>query len=124
MAVLGIDFGKRRIGVAIAERDVAYPLTTITVESQKEALEKLINIISNHKAEKVVFGLPNPDRIGAMEFAKLLENLINIPIMFQDESLSSVKSLEKLRKKKKIVSKKDIDSMSAVLILQEAINHA
>ena len=60
MPIIAIDFGKRRIGLAIAESadSVAYPLGTITRVSWDKDLKQLSTWISSRAATQLVVGLP------------------------------------------------------------------
>jgi len=127
MRYLAIDYGTKHTGLAICDpaETIASPLTVI--EGQKELLKKIADIVDAENVEAVVLGLPlnmddstGPQAKLIFEFADQLKNLLDIPIHFQDERLSSFSAEEKLasadftRKKKK----KRLDAIAAAQILE------
>lgn len=127
MRYLGIDYGEKRTGLAIcdANETLAAPLTVIN--SQKALLQKIADITKKEDVEAIVVGLPlnmddsqGPQARRILDFAKRLEEYVEIPIYFQDERLSSFDAEEKLapinltRGKKK----KRIDAIAAAAILE------
>src|SRR5437773_1727150 len=95
--VLGIDFGRTRIGVAISDelRLLAHPLETIP--AGKNAAKRIAQIVRERKIDKVVVGLPrNMDgTFGAaatetQKFVEDLRALISCEITTWDERLSTV----------------------------------
>jgi len=57
MRILGIDYGKRKIGLAIAEGPLAEPWKVIKVSNFKEAVEKVGSAFAEASADKVVVGV-------------------------------------------------------------------
>lgn len=127
MRYLAIDYGTRHIGLAVCDRaeTIASPLAVI--EGQKGLFEKIVGIVETENIEAVVLGLPlnmddsqGPQAKLVLQFAEQLKKLIEIPIHFQDERLSSFAAEQKLasnefRKKKK---KKRLDAVAAAEILE------
>ncbi|OGY28479.1 MAG: hypothetical protein A3F33_02815 [Candidatus Woykebacteria bacterium RIFCSPHIGHO2_12_FULL_43_10] len=123
MNILGLDYGKKRIGVSFSEGTLAYPLPTIIVEDKKSVLQKISSIIEENRVTKIIFGLPSPDRIGAYDFAHVLQEKTCLEVELRDETLTSVNALDKLRLSgKKRIKKADIDAASATLLLQEYLD--
>lgn len=129
--ILGIDYGRRRIGVAICgPLGIANPLTVIT-RKNNNVLEEFGEIIEENDVSKIVMGLPkNMDNSeGEMvkevkEFAQQLHEKFEIPIDFCDERLSTWEAQNSLKnlgmspnKRKKI-----IDAVAAALILQNYVD--
>ena len=127
MRYLAIDYGTKRTGLAICDRGetIASPLTVI--QGQKELLKKISEVIEAENIDAVVLGLPlNMDGSEGfqtklvLKFGKQLQDRINIPVLLQDERLSSFGAEEKLtsakytRKKKK----KRLDAVAAAEILE------
>ena len=122
-----LDVGEKRIGVAIGDNAVriAVPLETIEVDGNEIlAIEK---IIDSENADILVIGYPRNQSGAAtaqtkfvQDFANKLAN-INIKIVFQDESLTSVIAEERLISFKKPYKKSDIDAQAASIILQDYI---
>lgn len=130
MKIIAIDLGVRRIGLAVSDGSLVASLDTIEIESRDMALQKIIKICREENAEKIVLGLP-VSQSGETEdlvrsFAMELNKTINLPIEFVDETLTS-KEAERLLKDKKIdprskLYKKEIDKISAKLILEQYLN--
>lgn len=127
--ILGIDYGERRIGLAISDPlgIIAQTLTTLDTKKIKDPFFEIKNIVKEKKVKKIVVGLPkNMDgTIGeqgkkVLEFAKNLSKEVNIKIDFWDERLSSVESQKILKETKRKIKqdKKIVDRISASLILQ------
>ncbi|MCL5411514.1 MAG: Holliday junction resolvase RuvX [Patescibacteria group bacterium] len=124
MSILGVDFGKKRIGLAISEGLLARPLATVSYKMEKEALERIIRITQEQEIGQIIFGVPEPDTIGAKDFGEKLSKLSGIPVVFVNETLTSEVAKEKLlksgtsKKKRKIM----IDEIAAATILQSYLD--
>lgn len=127
MRYLAIDYGNKRTGLAIcdASETITSPLTVL--DSQKDLLEKIADIVKTENAGAVVVGLPlnmtgteSAQTKLTRKFVKLLEDRLSVPIHLQDERLSSFGAEEKLaaaeltRNKRK----KRIDAVAAAEILE------
>ena len=127
MKYLAIDYGTKRTGLAVCDpsETIASPLSVI--QDKKNLLKKICDIIKTENIEAVVFGLPlnmddsaGPQAKLVMQFASQLKKLVDIPIHFQDERLSSFSAEGKLapadftRKRKA----KRLDAIAAAEILE------
>ncbi len=120
---IGLDIGEKRIGVASADNEVriAFPVATVLVDGLEISrireiateIEPSILVVGYPRNQK---GEPTAQTESTLEFAKKLEGL-KIPIVFQDESLTSVLAEQYLKKTKKNYTKSDIDSHAAAIIL-------
>lgn len=142
-ALLGLDVGKKTIGVALGylEQGIATPITTIRRTKFTHDIEQLQIIMKDHDVGGLVIGLPvnmdgseGPRAQSIRDFALELAKHTNIVgadpwIALWDERLSTVsveeivdKSVEK--RKTKIESKSSglIDKLAAQIILQGAMN--
>jgi len=128
MAILGLDVGEKRIGVALAEGLLAIiPLTVIDRRVEETDMELIMALVEEYKAERIVVGLPrlmNGD-IGTqaeetLSFSGALAEHVDIPVDTWDERLSTVTAERLLidtgMKRKKRKGK--IDAMAAAIILQ------
>ena len=97
MRVLGIDYGGRRIGLALSDElgIAAHGLPTLQNTSEAEVVEALRVIIAERKAEEVVLGLPRnmdgslgPQAQKVLRFAEALKPL-GLPAHFVDERLTT-----------------------------------
>lgn len=124
--ILALDVGAARIGVARASSVVrlAEPLTTITHNEQVEAvIQKLCN---EHNVEVLVVGLPRglegqetAQTATIREFVDRLTAVVNIPIVFQDEAVTSQKAEQELQARNKPYEKGDVDALAATYILED-----
>ena len=133
MRYLAIDYGKKRIGLAIcdAAEMIASPLTVI--DGGKDPIKRIVEIVTQEGVGAIVVGMPlnMDDSQGSqakvtIEFAQRLKKHIDIEILFQDERLSSFAAEEKMapaefsRKKKR----KHLDAVAAAQILETFLeNH-
>ncbi len=133
MRILGLDYGSKRIGVALCDELglTGQGLTTIVRKNRNQVLNALADLVRNHDVEKIVIGYPL--RLDGTEgiqcekvsrFARLLEARLSIPVIKWDETLSSrtaedilIQSGVRREKRKKIV-----DKMAAGIILQGYLN--
>ena len=131
--LLGLDVGDTRIGVALSDElgVAAHPLCTLTRKNRKVDLIAISDLVSIHKVECVVIGLPISldGSIGAQaekvqKFAQRLEHVIDIPIEFQDERFTTAEAEEILHELNKDIKeqKELIDEVSAVIILDDYLN--
>ena len=127
--ILGLDIGDARTGVAISDElgIAAHPLCTIQRKSRKALLAELQELIAVHKVERIVIGLPLQldGETGAQarkvkRFAEKLEQHVNLPIIFWDESFTTFEATQILQRTKKRRKKRKqvIDQVAAVLILE------
>ena len=132
-ALLGLDLGEKRIGVAFvpAGTTIAFPVKTIEVRGREQVLVEIKKLIVEHKAEKVVVGLPktlkNEMGIAAQKRVQEVEwyqSRITVPMVMWDERLSS-KEVERMlidadvrRDRRREV----IDQLAAQRILQNYLD--
>ena len=125
--MLGIDFGRSRIGVAISDelRLLAHPLETIP--AGKKAAKRIAEIVRERKIDHVVVGLPrNMDGTfgaaasAAQKFVQELRALVPGEITTWDERLTTVAAHRALREagKKTRATRGYVDQVAAQMILQ------
>jgi putative Holliday junction resolvase len=129
MKLMGIDYGRRRIGIAVTDAD-GYSirgLTTIDRKKIPDTISAIRDIITSQSPETLIFGLPldidNADTVMSKEiraFAAKLSLISGIPVHFVDESYSSIDAgkLLMFRKKKARRDKSTVDRLAACLILE------
>ena len=132
--LLGIDPGKKNIGIAICDEKkvVATPLKIIKKNKLQIVLKEIQDIIKENNIRGIVVGNPiNMDgSLGkssqsATDFAKNLSNNITIPIVLWDERLSSEGSFKITRNLGTNVTDrvKKLDKNAAAFMLQGAIDY-
>lgn len=130
ISALGLDIGKRRVGVAGCDGLglLATPITTIERQSFAQDVEKFRQIVEERKVLLLVVGLPYSmdGSLGfqaeyVQNFAQRLGEALNLPIEYVDERLTSVEAEEQLKTKKRFSSRDKglIDRQAAAIILQQ-----
>jgi len=130
---LGIDYGSRRVGVAVSDPTglIARPLTTLTVTGDNDAINRLTELVREHEPVGVVVGLPismSGNRSAATEmvekFVQKLRAAIAVPVFLEDERLSSYEAEQVLHAHGKRIkgNKEKIDRMAAAIILQSFLD--
>lgn len=90
MKILGIDYGRSKVGLALAEGKFAEPWKVIRVNSFEDAVGKIEKDVEIEKPDKVIVGISEGEMgIETGEFRKRLEKELSIPVETQDETLSS-----------------------------------
>ena len=125
----GIDYGRRRIGIALSDRLglTAQPFQQIEVENMRDAVQKTADILVDKAITRVIYGMPvNMDgTVGEMgkeveTFASMVSEQADIPYEFFDERLTSAQAHGVLKEanysgKKR---KQKLDMISAQIMLQ------
>ena len=125
--ILGIDFGRARIGLAISDelRLLAHPLQTIP--ANKDSVGKIAAIVRDRKIDKVIVGVPRhmSGEVGtaanaALEFANKLRAQLPCAVETWDERLTTVAAQRALRDsgKKTRDTRQIVDQVAAQMILQ------
>lgn len=133
--VLSIDYGHRRIGVAISDplRISAQALPTIKVRNAEQVLSTLEEIIREKNIAEIVVGMPlnlkGEVGLSAQKVEQFIENLnqnFQLPIHTWDERLTSAAAERTIREMGKSPSrhKEKIDQIAALLILQSYLDYS
>ncbi len=126
--IAAIDYGLKRIGIAISDerKKIALPLTT--VEGGKKAIQNIAAAVREKNVERFVMGLPllmngkKGEMAEAVEkFAKAMEETLKIPVVLLDERLSSRQAEREIPLNRKARSE-TIDQVAATLILQSYLD--
>ena len=92
MKVLGVDYGRSKIGVAAGDTGskLADPVRVIKYKTLDEVLRKLIRMIKEENVEKVVIGLSQGQIAEeSREFGRKLTTESGVEVVFQDETLTT-----------------------------------
>ncbi len=130
ISALGLDVGQKRIGVAGCDGTglIATGLTTIERKSFQQTIENIKELIIEREANILVIGLPYSldGTIGkqaeqVQKFAQKIGRILDLPIEYVDERLTSVEATEQLKSSKKFstYNKGLIDKQAAKIILQQ-----
>ncbi|MBX7065881.1 MAG: Holliday junction resolvase RuvX [Parachlamydiales bacterium] len=125
--VAAIDYGLKRIGLAVSDKERKIALPVNVVEGGKKALHNIREALPLKEIDLILIGLPlemngkkGPMAQVVEEFAKMLGEALQIPIQLVDERLSSKGADAKLKEislNRKSRSEK-IDMVAATLLLQ------
>ena len=130
---LAIDHGSKRVGLALSDpmKIIAKPYKTITYSKLDELIILLIKIIEEEDVKSIVLGLPlgmkgqeTTQTKHVLEFKEKLKLKIKIPIILQDERLSSLSAEKSLiqQKVKTGHNKSQIDKTAAAIFLQQYLD--
>ncbi len=134
MRYLGLDLGSRTLGVAVSDK-MGIIASNYTVIRHNEEYDRLLDevkrLVEELEIDKIVLGFPKNmnNTIGpkgelSLEFQKKLESVLTIPVVLQDERLTTKSAHDILiegnvsRKNRKKV----VDSMAASIILQSYLD--
>jgi len=135
MRLLALDVGDVRIGVAVCDtlEIAAFPVGVITrVGSLKRDVALVAALVAEQEAEGIVVGLPlsldgeiGPQAQKTQGFAKALRISVGMPLVFWDESFSSVEANELMIASGMSRAKRraKIDQAAAALILESYLQH-
>jgi putative Holliday junction resolvase len=135
-AILAIDYGRRRIGLALSDslRITARPLDTWTRTNRRRDLARLREICRRHDVGEIVVGWPlrldgtaGEMAEEASRFAERLRKHIGLRVELADERLSSWEArgtLEGTESRPKARRKRDLDEVAAAVILRDYLARA
>jgi putative Holliday junction resolvase len=133
MRILGLDYGEKRIGVAVSDElgFTAQGLTTVMRKNRRQDLLQIAELAKSYNVEKVVVGYPvRLDGTEGIQCEKVnrfigrLESFVQMPIIKWDETLTTKTAEEILmtanmrREKRKSI----VDKLAAMLILQDYLD--
>jgi putative transcription antitermination factor YqgF len=129
VGVIGIDYGGKRIGIAVSDSGVlASPHSVMPNEG--DVIGRIAALGAELEADTYVVGLARRARSTAGEekfrrFAEDLRQRTCKPVVLWDETLSTVEAAERLRTGgRKRSARKDIDMYAAAVILQSWLDHS
>jgi putative Holliday junction resolvase len=122
MKILGIDYGLKKIGLAISEGELAEPLGVINaIRNTQYAIRKIKAICGKYDIDKIVVGLPESGIVDKIKhFAGELAKITGLPVVFQDEVLTSKDAIAKMIEggRKRKFRRQFQDAVAAAIILQ------
>ena len=132
--LIGIDPGKKNIGIAICDpsQKLATPLKTIILKKFKNFVQELNSIIIEYQIKGIVVGNPinmngsnGPRSQSAMDFAKNISKITKLPLTLWDERLSSEGAFKMMSKLDINTTKKldKLDENAAGFILQGYLDY-
>lgn len=130
VAALGLDVGRKRVGVAGCDGTglIATGITTIHRTSFARDIEQLRAIVEEREVTLLVVGLPYSmsGNLGSQakevqKFTKKVATALNLPVEYVDERLTSVEAEMQLKAQKRFSTRNKgmIDKQAAKIILQQ-----
>ena len=130
--ILGIDYGTRRIGLALSDptATISQPLPTLTRRAGKRPpVSAIAQIATENECSEIVIGLPlnmegdeSEWTQEVRDFGAKLAQRTSMPVHYLDERMTSVRAEQAVRsiglKKSERESKERVDAAAAMLILQ------
>lgn len=129
MTLLSFDYGTKSIGVAIGQQltGTARPLNALKAQDGIPDWNKIEALLKEWQPDRVVVGLPlnmdgseQPLTVRARKFANRLHGRFGVQVDLHDERLSTVEARAELFERGgfRALSKSNVDSLSAVIILE------
>ena len=129
---LGIDFGEKRVGLALSDRSnlIASPYKTLQYISENDLISEIKKIVIDKEIKVFVIGLPlnmkgeDSDQTKKVRRFKNLLSILELPIIYEDERFSSIiaKNSLVLQNVKTGHNKSEIDRTAAAIILQQYLD--
>jgi len=125
MRILGLDVGRKRIGVALGDTENRVAVGLPTLINNKEILDKLKLIIREKDIKKLIIGYPrtmsgqNGEQANyTKRWSEQIAKELGIDFEYIDERLSSKMARDSLAMMGKSLTRENIDQAAAVLILE------
>ena len=123
--IIALDVGDKRIGVAVADSAIGIAVPYDTIEVDGTEITQILELIAQDDTEKIVVGYPRnqsgettQQTVKVEDFVARL-NELDVDIVYQDESLTSVLAKQQLEATGKPYKKADVDMVAASLILAD-----
>lgn len=127
--ILAVDWGQRRIGLALSDPlgILATGLPTLEIRGEAEAVARVADTIREVEAESVVVGLPlslaghrGDSAVAAERFARLVQEASGVPVSLYDERLTSALAQRRLHETDARTRgrKGKVDQGAAVVLLE------
>ncbi|KPK72244.1 hypothetical protein AMJ87_05320 [candidate division WOR_3 bacterium SM23_60] len=128
MRIMALDYGERRVGVAISDplRVIAQPLVTLKTSPRNKLLERLKFIIEQYDVELVLIGNPlshhgtaTPMSKRIKDFIVILKRETGVNVQLWDERFTSSYATKLMKEKGIKKHRKRIDQVAACILLDE-----
>ncbi|GMR19141.1 MAG: Holliday junction resolvase RuvX [Patescibacteria group bacterium] len=118
MKVLGVDWGQKRIGLAISEDDLAEPYGTIS------SFEEFEEVVRKEKIERILLGRPEGKYRSEVErWGRRIEKEMGMQVVLRSEVFTTREALQKaIEAGKTRKARRRLDALAAALLLQEYLD--
>ncbi|MBV9120999.1 MAG: Holliday junction resolvase RuvX [Chloroflexi bacterium] len=129
---MALDLGEKRIGIAVSnpEGTLAFPDRVLVRRTPKRDRATLASVARELQAERIVLGLPltmdgeaGPNAERARRFGEFLTEVLDVPLEYQDERLTTIEAEERLRARglSGPERRQHVDALAAAIILEDYI---
>ncbi|MFA6355064.1 MAG: Holliday junction resolvase RuvX [Candidatus Paceibacterota bacterium] len=135
MKILGIDYGSKRVGLALSDEDASFAFPYKIISNNMELVDTIHNICGAEEVGAIVLGEshdlsgePNKIMGSIEEFKRNIEAELDLPVYFQKEFMTTIEARGREGKEKnnaKKVKKNEqgqADASAAALILQRYLD--
>lgn len=126
MRMLAIDYGLKRIGLAVSNEGLVLPFKTLKVKDHTQALGDIATVCQEERIDRIVLGLPLrlDGKLSKMayrvkKFGKALTSFTGLDVVYSDEQLTTKAASRLLRGEKLAVKGRMRDQLAATLILKD-----
>jgi putative Holliday junction resolvase len=123
MKFLGIDYGEKRIGLALADSENQIATPHATIKNDEKILTHLAELIDEHRIEQIVLGkstnfsgADNPVMKQIRSFRGALEDQLDLPVIYVPEFFTSAQA------RRQPEAGRHVDGSAAALILQSFLD--
>lgn len=127
---MALDYGERRIGIALSDEDqlISFPFRTIDTRKTPDVVKELVGIIKDQEVGAIIVGNPLTDDGSDSKkskdikiFVEKIARHISVPISLWDESFTTKQALDIMKKaSKKLKKNRDtVDQLAASLLLKD-----
>lgn len=132
--ILGLDYGRKRIGISISDplQITAQPLYALEGLKEAEKIERILKLVEQYDIKRIVVGYPltlkgNKSQTTNIvsEFVEKLKDRVRIKVVLWDERLTSVQAHRIMHDMnlKPSRNRSKVDVIASVLILTNYLNH-
>lgn len=122
---LGIDWGERKVGIAIADSETRMAFPVATFANDAHLLQNITNLIVERSVRAIVIGIPSHVNRESVEYGgealgQELERTLHVPIFYENEMFTTKLARERLKERgvKRNLDAED-DREAARIILEE-----
>jgi len=127
---LGIDYGSKRVGLAVGDAEAKLARPLVTLDGQLDLVEQLRRICDEQMIGTIVMGLPRgldgqetaQTAIVRRRFVELKQTLPQLQWYYQDEAVTSELARERILSRGESITAGAIDREAASIILQDYLD--
>ncbi len=122
---LGIDYGRKKIGLSVSQGFIAEPLKTLYMRNYAVVIKEITKICREKKIQKIILSYPEGQIVDEVKkLARDLKKQTALPLVFWDETLTTKQSRKIMfaSGKPKFKRKKEEHQISAALLLQDYLD--